>query len=234
MQLDNKIACFGDSITEDRPGISYLRYLKKNYLNFGLGGDTLLGLTKRIDCYLSKHPCNTFIIEIGTNDILLPFLRKRTGRWRKIVDRLIARGSVPLATRSDFAVEYERLICKLLDRKIFVVNIPCLGENLENDLNVKVRAYNEVIENLCQKYGITYIDFNGWQREIINNNPVSDYFISENPYVTLLDSLTTTYLGLSSWISKKRKLVLTVDGVHLNKRGAKGLADLIEKNVGGI
>ncbi|MDD3655047.1 MAG: hypothetical protein PHO01_12885, partial [Desulfotomaculaceae bacterium] len=81
-------------------------------------------------------------------------------------------------------------------------------------------------------YGITYIDFNGWQREIINNNPVSDYFISENPYVTLLDSLTTTYLDLSSWISNKRKLVLTVDGVHLNKRGAKGLADLIEKNVG--
>jgi lysophospholipase L1-like esterase len=234
MQWDKRIACFGDSITEGRPGISYLRYLKKNYVNFGLGGDTLLGLTKRIEYYLSKHSCNTFIIEIGTNDILLPFLRKRTERWRKIVDRLIARGSVPLATRSDFAVEYERLICKLLDRKIFVVNIPCLGENLENDLNVKVRAYNEVIENLCQKYGITYIDFNGWQREIINNNPVSDYFISENPYVTLLDSLTTTYLDLSSWISNKRKLVLTVDGVHLNKRGAKGLADLIEKNVGGI
>jgi lysophospholipase L1-like esterase len=162
-----------------------------------LGGDTLLGLAKRIDYYLTKPPCNTFIIEIGTNDILLPFLRKRTGRWRKIVDRLIARGSVPLPGRSDFAAEYERLICKLLDRKIFVVNIPCLSENLENDLNVKVSAYNEVIENLCQKYGITY-------------------------------------LGLSSWISNKRKLVLTVDGVHLNRRGAKGLAYLIEENVGGI
>lgn len=44
------------------------------------------------------------------------------------------------------------------------------------------------------------------------------------------DVMTTTYLGMSDWISQRRKLVVTVDGVHLNKEGAKGLVHLIEKN----
>jgi lysophospholipase L1-like esterase len=226
------IACFGDSITVGRPGTSYFRYLKyqRNYVNFGLGGDTLLGVSKRIDDFLTKFSCDKFIIEIGCNDILLPHLRNRSKRWTKIVEKLIARGSVPLSSVYDFADQYEKLIYNLSDKKVIIVSIPCIGENLESDLNKKVEKYNESIKNLCKKYGITYIDFNRWQRDVINKNPKSDYFISKNPFNMMLDSFTTTYVGLSSWISKRRKLVVTVDGVHLNKEGAKGLAFLIEKN----
>lgn len=46
---------------------------------------------------------------------------------------------------------------------------------------------------------------------------------------TAIDTLITTYFGFSSWKSKRRKLVVTVDGVHLNQKGAKGLAHLIEE-----
>lgn len=87
---------------------------------------------------------------------------------------------------------------------------------------------------MCIKYGVAYVDFNKWQKEIINNsNPGTGYFISKNPFDVMIDSLITTYLGFSSWISKKRKLIVTVDGVHLNKKGAKGLAHLIEEDVEG-
>ena len=228
------IACFGDSITVGRPGTSYLKYLKykRNYRNFGLGGDTLLGLSKRIDDFLMESSCDKFIIEIGCNDILLPYLRDCSKRWTKVVDKIIARGSVPLSKSSDFTAQYEKLICKLSDKKIIIVSIPCIGENLENDLNQKVVEYNGSIKNLCKKYGITYIDFNVWQREKINKEPTSDYFITKNPFNMILDSFTTADLGLSSWISKKRKLTVTVDGVHLNEEGAKGLAYLIEKDFG--
>ncbi|QSQ09693.1 hypothetical protein H0A61_02072 [Koleobacter methoxysyntrophicus] len=228
------IACFGDSITAGRPGVSYLRYLKgnKDYRNFGLGGDTLLGLSKRIGCFLMKSSCKEFIIEIGANDILLPFLSKYSKAWNKTVDRIIARGSIPLSKVADFIEEYEKLICKLSDKQIKVISIPCIGENIESDLNAKVNEYNESIRNLCIKYGVAFVDFNKWQKEIINNsNPGTGYFISKDPFDVMIDSLTTTYLGFSSWISKKRKLILTVDGIHLNKNGAKGLARLIEENV---
>ena len=45
----------------------------------------------------------------------------------------------------------------------------------------------------------------------------------------MIDSLITTYLGFSNWVSKKRMLNVTVDGIHLNEYGAKGLAHLIEE-----
>jgi len=228
------IACFGDSITAGHPGVSYSRYLKskKDYRNFGLGGDTLLGLSKRISCFLMKSSYNEFIIEIGTNDILLPFLSKYSKAWNKTVDCIIARGSIPLSKAADFTEEYEKLICKLSDKQIKVISILCIGENIESDLNAKVDEYNESIRNLCIKYGVAYVDFNKWQKEIISNyNPGIGYFISKNPFDIMIDSLITTYLGFSSWISKKRKLIVTVDGIHLNENGAKGLARLIEENV---
>jgi len=41
-----------------------------------------------------------------------------------------------------------------------------------------------------------------------------------------MDSFMTT-LGLSDYLSKKRNLLVTIDGVHLNHTGASNLAFLI-------
>ncbi len=43
----------------------------------------------------------------------------------------------------------------------------------------------------------------------------------------ILDTLITTYFNLSELVSNKRNLDIAVDGVHLNMKGAKGLAALI-------
>lgn len=226
------IACFGDSITVGRPGVTYLRYLKgaKNYYNMGLSGDTLLGLSKRIDQFLNNVACNEFIIEIGCNDIMLPFLREYSPKWAEAVDGLIERGSVPLPRIADFIEEYEKLLWKLRDKKVIVVSIPCIGENLKNELNVKVDEFNGLLGKLCKKQSVSYVDFNGWQKEVIKNTGFqSDYFMTKDTADVRLDVLNTTFLGLSTIISSKRKLTVTVDGVHLNKQGAKGLANLIEK-----
>lgn len=81
------IACFGDSITEGRPGVTYLRYLDgaEKYYNMGLSGDTLLGLSKRVDQFRNNSVCNEFIIAIGCNDIMLPFLHDYSPKWTAVV-----------------------------------------------------------------------------------------------------------------------------------------------------
>ena len=67
-------------------------------------------------------------------------------------------------------------------------------------------------------------------KEVIKSSGFeSDYFMPKDTNHVKLDVLTTTFLGLSTMISNKRKLTVTVDGVHLNKQGAKGLANLINK-----
>lgn len=226
------IACFGDSITEGRPGVTYLRYLDgaEKYYNMGLSGDTLLGLSKRVDQFRNNSVCDEFIIAIGCNDIMLPFLHDYSPKWTAVVDGLIDRGSRPLPRSADFIAEYEKLLSKLADKKVIVVSIPCIGENLKNELNARVDEYNGHLKKLCEKHGVYYVDFNGWQKEVIKSSGFeSDYFMPKDTNHVKLDVLTTTFLGLSTMISNKRKLTVTVDGVHLNKQGAKGLANLINK-----
>lgn len=226
------IACFGDSITVGSPGKSYIKYLKnKNeYLNYGKGGDTLLGVTNRIEKFLLDSSCNKFIIEIGANDILLPFLKNHSKKWIPVVNSKERLGSIITVNKEDFIKNYEKLLCLLKDKEIKVVTMPCLGENLESQLNKKVDEYNEMIKNLCSNYRINLIDFNLWQKQIIKSSGnFSNYFIQKNPFYVTLDSLLTTYLNFTALISKKRNLLLTVDGVHLNEYAAKGLANLIEK-----
>lgn len=230
------IACFGDSITVGRPGATYLRYLKeaKQYCNMGLSGDTLLGLSKRVDQFLVHSPCQEFIIAIGCNDIMLPFLHSYSPKWTQVVDGLIERGSVPLPRQDDFIAEYEKLLCKLADKQVIVVSIPCIGENLKNELNSQVDEHNELLKKLCAKQGVSYVDFNGWQKEVIKSRGFeSDYFMTKDTNDVRLDVFTTTFLGLSTMISNRRKLTVTVDGVHLNKQGAKGLAALIDQTKAG-
>ncbi|MBS3812160.1 MAG: SGNH/GDSL hydrolase family protein [Halanaerobiales bacterium] len=224
------IACFGDSITVGIPGFSYFRYLegREKYRNLGVGGDTLLGLSKKVDKFLVESSCKDIIIQIGTNDILLPFLKQRSRVWEKIIYRLNLRGSIPITNVETFIEKYEILINKILGYKIKVISIPCIGENIKSKLNKKVDIYNMAIYNLCKEYNIKYIDFNKWQKELIRQSDIeSEYIISKYFIKIITDTILTTYLGFSKQISKKRKLVVTVDGVHLNKIGGKGLAKLI-------
>ncbi|NLC52891.1 MAG: SGNH/GDSL hydrolase family protein, partial [Firmicutes bacterium] len=107
-------------------------------------------------------------------------------------------------------------------------------ENLKNELNSQVDEHNELLKKLCAKQGVSYVDFNGWQKEVIKSRGFeSDYFMTKDTNDVRLDVFTTTFLGLSTMISNRRKLTVTVDGVHLNKQGAKGLAALIDKTKAG-
>lgn len=234
MNKINKIACFGDSITAGNPGISYVQYLQKSICKkYGIGGDTVSGLLNRMITISQKKIFSAYIIEIGANDILLFFLLDYSESWRKIVKRIIARGSVPLSNVDDFIAEYQRLLIFLLNLKVkvVVVSIPCLGEKAEEGLNQKVNEYNQCIKKLCVKLNVAYVDFYVWQKEsieIINN--ASDYFIQKDYYKVMKDSLLTA-LGFSEFMSRKRSLIVTIDGVHLNHRGARGLANMIDESI---
>lgn len=224
-----EIVCFGDSITNGNPGVSYLRYLQSSCKNYGIGGITLLELSNRIKSIVVNEPYKTCILEVGANDILLPFLLNYSKSWREKTKRIIDRGSIPLATSEEFINEYQKLLHFLLNQQasVIVVSIPCLSENLEWSLNLKVNEYNQCVEKLCKQLNITYIDFNTWQKEIIIKTSISsDYFIHKDYYTVMTDTLMTT-MGFSEYLSKKRKLFVTVDGIHLNHRGARGLALLV-------
>lgn len=233
-----KTLCFGDSLTEGRPGVTYLRYVKnKNqFINFGLGGDTVIGMTERLIKVMNKSKykdATDIIVGIGANDILLPFLENYSFLWKKRVRSLKRRGSIPCTNEEQFTMEYIKLIMilKELNKNIIIFSIPYI-ESKDIYFNDKVDIYNKIVNNICKKNNISYIDFKSKQEKIkMDLNNKGSYFMSKNWFKVITDTLLTTFLPFNSYISKKRGLALTVDGCHLNKTSSKSLAELIEKKL---
>lgn len=81
-----KILCIGDSLIYGNVGYSYVPFLSKNIvtINKGLNGDTLWGVSNRLKKIFNNH-ANDFdfvILGIGTNDTLLPYLKKLDFYWK--------------------------------------------------------------------------------------------------------------------------------------------------------
>lgn len=223
------IHCFGDSITKGSPGVSYVQYLddEQHHVNHGLGGDTLIGISKRVLDHMSHHDDAHYVLQMGTNDLLLPFLLDYSKSWRLYVQRLHRRGSIPCKDVDDFEHRYHDLLQKLIasDKKLILINIPCIGEDIDSPLNHKADQYNRVIQQAANTYDICLVDFNASQKEVLKQHAhVDPFFISKDPKNIILDVLTTKSEKHRNTLSERRKLVLTVDGVHLNDKGALLLA----------
>lgn len=230
------IQCFGDSITKGTPGVSYLKYLPKGkYQNQGSGGETVEGLFSRLAHSIKHGKHKAYIIQIGTNDILLPYLEKSSPKWKKRlrkIDEMKKEGARPSKTELQFLKNYQGIVdlMKEHDKEMLLINIPVIGEDLDHERNYKVEKFNEIIKTIALKEELALVDFYAWQKNQLEEHQNKEhFFIGEDPKQVVFDGFTSVMKPGRMSLSKKRKLILTVDGVHLNDVGAKGLAKLVEK-----
>ena len=221
-----RLYCLGDSITAGVPGVSYCRYLTHRPLvQDGKGGDTVFGLKQRLKAY-APDSASIFVIEIGTNDIMLPYLKTLSDDWSLGIDAMERKGLRISSDRDEFLQEYQAVLEHLAGARVLCVSIPCIGENMGSPVNARVDFYNQGIEQLCSEHNKTFIDFNRWQKSCLKDGG-SAYFIQPKRSHMLLDILLSKGLFLTSRLSRSRQLVSTLDGVHLNHYGAQNLARLI-------
>ncbi len=229
-----RVLIAGDSLTAGQLGASFVDILARKNMPYrmiakGRGGDTLLGIRRRLLSHLTRHVPDIVIIEAGVNDLLLPWFRMRGGSWKKLADRLEASGSIPSTEISSFQSLYSETIATANQCVSFVIvtTITCLGEDLGSVLNQRREQYNEVIRHLSEKYNVHLADvgkvFNGILQ--IMQAP-SDYLLNEY-YSLYLDTFLTTTSTVIDFLSRQRRLALTVDGIHLNNRGAQVYAETI-------
>ncbi len=230
-----RTAIFGDSLTAGLPGVSYWRYLrdKSKLLNRGVGGDTLLGMTNRLKRMLDDPrfaDVGQYIVEIGTNDVLLYVLNNRSPIIKKIVAvREKTRGCVPCESFGSFAADYEALLELLLSRgkKVGVIGLPLI-ENTAAAVNRTMERYDAVIWDLCDKYGIAYLSLRQLEHRLKGGNTGS-YELNKSLWWSVADALVTTILPFSMMVSKRRGLAVTVDSTHFNRKMAKELAAAVEE-----
>lgn len=223
----DKIFCFGDSLTEGKPGISYIKFFKspKAYKNYGLSGDTITHMVERLKKKINDT--DYFIIGIGSNDILLPFFEDYSLSWNIAIKVQEKRNIKATEKLEDFIVNYENMLKLLIGKKVIIFSIPYFESSLDV-LNEQALIYNKEIEKLCQKYKAPYVDI---RSEQIKLGPNPTHKIPENWFVVPYDVILTRKEQNINKLSKERGLKLTVDGIHFNLKSASLLAKLIEEKI---
>jgi len=231
--VNNHILFIGDSITEGKLGINFVEMIKQRYPdihchNKGKGGDTLMGITTRLIEILKKdkHQYSVLVIEAGLNDILLPHLKLRWPFMR--IKRVTTASQIGCVLDQRL-----KLIISLTKAKIILTTLSCIGETFNSQLNHKRRLVNEQIKKIGNKYDVYVADVSSFFDDIILNSNSSTYLL-DNPVNLVIDYFRSKKSVWADNISRKRNLKLTIDGGHLNSKGAKVYCREISKILGSL
>ena len=232
------ITLLGDSLTAGNLGIPYTEYLKlpeeSRVINHGMDGDTILGVCSRLDDALRTDKPDILVIQTGANDLLLPEMAARDGNWTPFIEEMTARGSLPTPNYNTFAEIYTDMIEAASSRGIdgiVCVTIPPIGENLGSERNHRRVEYNRQIRETAGAAGAGIADaaekFENLLKEL---TPLSDWFF-DNPMDFTTDTRKLHRAKGAMALSEKRGLYLTMDGAHLNERGAELMGTVISRAI---
>jgi lysophospholipase L1-like esterase len=229
MMKNKKLVCFGDSLTKGQPGITYISYLKQwSGVNYGLGGDTVFGVYNRLS-NLKKFPeAEACVLFVGANDLYLNHLNTIHPMWTLVVNQVKRRGSLPAQDVQHFELYYRACIKLLKEhyRHLILIDIPCIGELLESELNQQVVQYNRIIQHLSKEFQTDFVDVYTAFSNMIDT-PTS--YLSPHPGLMLLDQVVSITKWGRDLLSSSRGLSVSVDGIHLNDASAHCLAKLIDQ-----
>ena len=136
LDYDADIAFFGDSITQMGNFQSY--FIDKRIINLGISGDSLCGMTSRVDMLSNVNAEKVFLMA-GINGL-------KDDTIKSSVD------------------SYETLICSIRDvapdAKLYIQSVLPVSQEQEEFCakNDTIKIFNNEIENLAKEYGATYIN----------------------------------------------------------------------------
>lgn len=224
----------GDSLTEGTYGESYVQRIatalqwavdghQPEVINVGRGGDTVRSLLDRIDAPLVEYRPAWVILAIGSNDVWLPWLGSHSiGWWLWFRYRRIRWQQMPAKDLDEFAAAYRALIDKarsLADARVVACTVSPIGETLTTPVNQQVARVNGTIKHVAVHAGVPVADV--WQAFVEELAPLpkrSRYLPRE--WLTRWLDRERLRRGSADSIARRRRLHLTLDGLHLNSRGA--------------
>jgi len=222
-----KIAFLGDSITEGIPGVSYVDIIRNSNENFavsnrGKGGDTVTSLLKRVKNMNDLKSFDVFVLFVGINDIY----GKLTFTY-KILKAM--KNQKAVKDYMQFENKYTELLNYLsaFNKKIIVIPPLLLGEDLSTQWNDQVFELVKIVKGLATvNQNSVFLNVRKVFVEELNDKEVSNYL----PLRIIELGKDVTQLKNSDSVDKKsmeRGLYLTLDGVHINSKGAKILSRMI-------
>ncbi len=232
------VACLGSSTTEGK-GQAYdwigdLRSRPANaglrFLNFGVGGDLAYNTLQRLPQVIEARP-NRVVILVGGDDVLASTFSKAR-RFLKVSKRLPREPSP--AWFEDCLRDLVRQLVSRTTARVALCSLGPIGEAPQSTdphqarLNRLIAEYSSIIERVATEEAVAYLPFHEHMQERVDASPGRPF---------------TEFRLLPMYWDAFRALVLRrdldelgaeggwrfhTDGIHLNARGGKILAELVQ------
>jgi lysophospholipase L1-like esterase len=234
------VACVGSSTTASKGTYRWIAELESRpqnarfrFVNFGVGGDLSFNTVRRVRRVSGLRP-DRVIILIGTNDILagvFPNFRRVVRVWKGLPHEPTAqrfRENLGLITRR---------LRRETDARIALSSLAPVGEDphsvdaVQSRLNALCGAYNDVIREVSAREGTDYIDFHEAFRDELDRAKTAKPFTRFSFSSFYRDYLVREMILRRSFdeISRINGWQFHIDGIHLNTRGGRILADAVQR-----
>ncbi len=222
-----RIVFVRDSLTEGRPGSSYVAILRDRLpghtlVNLGEGNDTAVSLYRRLARMRFGEPFDIAFLWVGVNDL------PGATRWPfRVVNALLKK------PRSKDAEEFRRSYQAALDllcghaRRVIAVAPLLKGEDISvsNPWNRELGVLAGIVADLARRHEqVEYLDLRPAFAARLAGQPISDYL----PHSVIRVALDALLLRSREQVDRKaaeRGLHVTLDGIHLNGAGAEIVAE---------
>jgi lysophospholipase L1-like esterase len=232
------VACLGESLTKGEVSYDWVADLGSRpqnasvrFVNLGVGGDQSYNALRRLPRVIQCRP-DKVIVLIGAGDVI-----NTISPTRQFVFRIWKR--LPRKPSPEWFEENIRQIVTTLKRetaaRVALCSLPVAGEDPEAEVNRRARAYSAILRRIAHEENVRYIPFGERMTEQIAASP-------GRPFASnfLLDFLSQCRAAFKILVLHNRNLdeigkqagwQFHVDGVHLNSRGGRILADLAQEFV---
>jgi len=231
------VSCFGASLTSGTVSFNYLDLLSARpalkdfqFINHGVNGDLAWNGLQRLDKVIADNP-DYVTLMIGTNDVNATLSERNWIRYKSF-------NHLPTRPTLEWYEQNMREIIARLKKettaRLALLSLAPIGEDLNHEAAKKVEPYNNVLRRIASDEQIDYLPL---------HEEMVAYLLSHEddraklpPMLAYRDGLhnTANALGLHStglsWdeVSERNGLLLLTDTLHLNSKGARLVADLIE------
>jgi lysophospholipase L1-like esterase len=234
------VACVGSSTTASKGTYRWIAELERRpqnhrfrFVNLGVGGDLSFNLTRRLRRVIDIRP-DRVIVLIGTNDILarvFPNFRRVVRLWKGLPHEPTVQGfqeNLGLITRR---------LRRETEARIALSSLAPVGEDLhsvdtvQSRLNDLCAAYNDAIREVCSREGADYIDFYEAFRDQLDRSGIAKPFTRFSFRAFYRDYLIREMMLRRNFdaISEINGWEFHIDGIHLNTRGGRILADAVQR-----
>jgi len=235
------VLLIGDSLTAGNLGIPYARHIDlppdTRIRNFGRDGDTVRGVRSRLAETLAAESPDIVVLQVGANDVLIPAMVRLGGPWPDFADRMRAVGAIPTPDPKAFEQEYRALVAAAGDWGVdglVCVTAPPVGEDLNSTVNRERIEINRIIRTVAEDGAAVLADAAEVLESELRALPlISDWFF-DSPERFAADVRRIRREKGASGLSEERGLYLTMDGAHLNERGAALMGRVVGQAVAAI